>query len=58
MQIELDANKLAERIERAGQIVNGAIRIDENDGGYLSIVRAFHPRERALIIDALRAVGP
>lgn len=46
---------LASRIERAGGVALGIAERTKDDGGYLSIIRAFSPQERALIIAALRS---
>ena len=46
---------LADRIERAGKIEAGEIEFNRADAGYASILKAFYPQERAVIIAALRS---
>lgn len=45
---------LANRIERAGKIERGEIRFDRCDAGYYSILKAFYPKDREMMVAALR----
>lgn len=45
---------LADRIERAGMIENGETAFTSDDAGYASILKAFYPQDRAVLIAALR----
>lgn len=51
------SSDLADRIERAEKIERGEIRFTSDDAGYASILKAFDPPDRALIVAALRRLS-
>lgn len=52
-----ESGMLADRIERAGQIERGEIKFTADDAGYASILKAFYPDDRDMLVAALREYG-